>query len=169
MYFFVFLIIYKGENWDWVLTQLVWTWCIMHPVCLWRGPTFRPTGPDMGGGGGKGLLQTDSAWHSRISTWPGPTLPDFDLTRPSTPGFRPTGPSVGGGGGKGLLQIDSTRFFARYFTGLSLPPPPKTSVIDTETTQTVAAGRQQVQWAGVYPGRPALPCPCPALFVTTYR
>jgi hypothetical protein len=25
-----------------------------------------------------------------------------------------------------------------------------------KTTQTVAAGRQQVQWAGVYPGRPAL-------------
>jgi len=27
----------------------------------------------------------------------------------------------------------------------------------------VVAGRQQVQWAGVYPGRPALPCPTPAL------
>jgi len=37
------------------------------------------------------------------------------------------------------------------------------------TTHTVAAGRQQVQWAGVCPGRPALPRPCPALFVTIDR
>jgi hypothetical protein len=36
-----------------------------------------------------------------------------------------------------------------------------------KTTQTVAAGRQQVQWASVCPGRPALPCP--ALVVTTDR
>ncbi len=43
------------------------------------------------------------------------------------------GPDVGGGGGKGMLQTDPARFFARYFTGLSLPPPPKTSVINTET------------------------------------
>jgi len=38
----------------------------------------------------------------------------------------------------------------------------------------VAAGRQQVQWAGVCPGCltlpcPALPCPCLALFVTIDR
>jgi len=38
-----------------------------------------------------------------------------------------------------------------------------------KTTQTIAAGRQQVQWAGVCPGRPAVPCPCPAVFVTTDR
>jgi hypothetical protein len=152
----------------------------MHPICLWRGPAFRPIGPDVGGGGGRGLLQTDPARHSRISTWPGPTLPDFDLTRPNTPGFRPdpaqhsqistwpdpalpdfdwpgptwgvgegevcyrqtrpgtpgfrpTGPGVGGGGRRGLLQTNPAQFFARYFTGLSLPPPPKTSVTNTKT------------------------------------
>jgi len=38
-----------------------------------------------------------------------------------------------------------------------------------KTTQTVIAGRQQVQWAGVYPGRPALPYLAPALPVTTDR
>jgi len=110
-------------------------------------PGFRPTGPSVGGGG-RGLLQTDPARHSRISTdraqrgWgrersvidrPGPTLSDFNLTRPGTPGFRPTGPGVGGGGGRGLLQTDSARFFAHCFIGLSFPPPPKTSVIDIET------------------------------------
>jgi len=58
------------------------------------GPAFRPTGPDVGGGGGRGLLQTDSTRHSRISTdrawcgrWgrersvtdkPGPALPNFN-------------------------------------------------------------------------------------------
>ncbi len=31
-------------------------------------PGFRPTGLGVGGGGGRGLLQTDPAWHSRIST-----------------------------------------------------------------------------------------------------
>ncbi len=30
-----------------------------------------------------------------------------------------------------------------------------------KTTHTVAASRQQVQWAGVCPGRPTLPLPCP--------
>jgi len=30
-----------------------------------------------------------------------------------------------------------------------------------KTTQMVAAGRQQVQWVGVYPGHPALSYPCP--------
>ncbi len=60
------------------LCLLVWTWCIMHPICLWRGQAFRPTGPGVGGGGGRGLLQTDLARHSRILTWPSPALPDFD-------------------------------------------------------------------------------------------
>ncbi len=68
-----------------------------------------------------------------VTDKPGLALPDFDLTRPGTPRFRPTGPGVGGGGGRGLLQTDSTRFFARCFTGLSLPRPPKTSVTDTES------------------------------------
>jgi hypothetical protein len=86
-------------------------------------PGFRPTRPGVGGGGGRGLLQTDPARHSRISTWPGPALPDFD---------RP-GPDMGGGGGRGLLQTDPAWFFAHYFTGLSLPPPPKTSVADIKT------------------------------------
>ncbi len=73
---------------------LVWTRCIMHPVYLWRGPAFRPTGP-----------------------------------------------GVGGGGGRGLLQTDPTRFFARYFTGLSLPPPPKTSVTDQLHKEQAMTGR----------------------------
>ncbi|CAK9189478.1 unnamed protein product, partial [Sphagnum troendelagicum] len=43
--------------------------------------------PGVGGGGGRGLLQTDLAQHSRISTdWPG----------------------VGGGGGRNMLQTDPT-------------------------------------------------------------
>jgi hypothetical protein len=32
------------------------------------GPTFRPTGPGVRGEGGRGLLQTDPARHSWIST-----------------------------------------------------------------------------------------------------
>jgi hypothetical protein len=111
----------------------VWTRCIMHPVCLWWGSAFRPTGLGVGGGGRRGLLQIDSARHSRITTWPNPALPDSDLTQPGTPGFRLTGPNVGGGGGKGLLQTNPARFFAWCFTSLSLPPPPKTFVTDTKT------------------------------------
>jgi hypothetical protein len=80
-------------------------------------PNFDLTRPDTP------RFRPDPARHSRISTWPGPALPDFD---------RP-GPDLGGGGGRGLLQTDPAWFFARYFTGLSLPPPPKTSVADIET------------------------------------
>jgi hypothetical protein len=43
------------------LFKLMWTRCIMHPICLWWGPAFRLTGPGVGGGGGRGLLQTDPA------------------------------------------------------------------------------------------------------------
>jgi len=103
-------------------------------VCLWRGPTwgvgegevcyrqtwpdtrgFRSIGPGVGGGGGRGLLQTDLVRHSRISTWPGPALSNFD------------------------------------------PPDSACGVGECKkTTQTVVAGCQQVQWAGVCPGRLAL-------------
>jgi hypothetical protein len=47
-----------------------------------NAPCLFVTGPGVGGGGGRGLLQTDPARHSRISTWPGPALPDFDWPGP---------------------------------------------------------------------------------------
>jgi len=58
---------------------------------------FRSTGPDVGGGGGRGLLQTDPARLSQISTdrarrRGGEGEVCYRQTRPGTPKFRPTGP-----------------------------------------------------------------------------
>jgi hypothetical protein len=84
--------------------QLMWTRCIMHPVCLWWGR--RSGRPGLAWGVGEGEVcyrqtqpgtpvfrhltwlgipgfQPNSAWHSRISTWHDPTLPNFDRPGPT--------------------------------------------------------------------------------------
>jgi len=48
-----------------------------------NAPRLSVMGPGVRGGGGRGLLQTDLAKHSRISTWPGPALSDFDWPGPT--------------------------------------------------------------------------------------
>jgi hypothetical protein len=126
-----------------ILFKLVWTRCIMHPICLWRGPAFRPTGPGMGGGEGEvyyrqtrpGTLgfRPDSAQHSRISTdwarrggWgkersvtdrPGLALPDFN---------RP-GPTWGVGEGEVCYRRTRPDFSLAASPASPFPHPPKPS------------------------------------------
>jgi hypothetical protein len=69
-----------------------------------------------------------------ITERPGPALPDFDLTGPALPDFDRPGPTWGMGEGEVYYRQTRPDFsLACYFTGLSLPPPPKTSVTDTKT------------------------------------
>jgi hypothetical protein len=84
-------------------------------------PGFRPTGPGVGRGGGRGLLQTDPAQHYRISTDPA------RHSRISTDRARC------GGWGRERSITDRPGPIFRPLVHQPLPSPtPKTSVTDTE-------------------------------------